>query len=128
MNEEKVRIIEATYNPEKTLAKVKVLKVDTGEEATWALLGDDFDSLIAQIIGKAFKYNDEYRTMLCDKIAGIEFTNIVKIDVENADVNEAKDKNLMELQHGHDAVDRYPFYELQQEAMEEATKGPSDES
>lgn len=123
MNEEKIKIIEATYNPEKTLAKVKVLKIASNKEVTWALIGDDFDSLIAQATGISFSFSDEQRLTICDKLKGLEFMNIVKIDVENADIDKAKDKNSLELQHGHDAVDRYPFYEIQQEAMEEAING-----
>ena len=123
MSEERVRVIEASYDEEKKLAKIKVLKIDKGEEATWALLWDDFDSFMAQASGKSLKYEDAQRSYLCNVMEGLEFTNVVKIDVENADVDEAKDKSLMDLQHGHDAVDRYPFYELQQEAIEEAMNG-----
>jgi len=127
MSEEKVRVIEATYNVEKSLAKIKVLKIDSGEEATWALLGDDFDSFMAQASGKSLKYRDDQRLYLCGVMEGLEFTNVVKVDVDNADVNEAKDKNMLELQHGHEAVDRYPFYEIQQEAIEEAMNGTKED-
>ncbi len=123
MSEEKVKIIEAEYNEEKDLAKIKVVKEDTGKEVTWALLGDDFDSFIAQITGRQLKYYAIQRKMLCENLIGIEFMNIIKVDVDNVDINKAKDKSSLELQHGHDVVDRYPFYEIQQEAIEEAMHG-----
>ena len=120
MNEEKVKIVEARYVVEKDLVKIKVIKIDTGEEVTWALLGDDFDYLVAQITGKPLKYDPLQRELVCKMLANKEFINRIEFDVNNTDIDKAKDKNIFELQHGHDAIDRYPFYEIQQEAMEEA--------
>ena len=57
MIEEKIKIIEASYNTDKELAKVKVLKVDTGEEVTWALTADSFDSFIGQITALTLEKN-----------------------------------------------------------------------
>lgn len=127
MIEEKVRIIDAEYNEEKDLAKIKVLKVDTGKEVTWALLGDDFDSFVAQMTGKPLKYYALQRILLCEVLKNKEFINRIEFDIDNTDINKAKDKNLLELQHGHDVVDRYPFYEVQVEAMEEAANGTQKE-
>ena len=64
MNEEKVKIVDASYDSEKLLAKVRVQKLDTKKEVTWALTGDSFDSLIAQITGRHLQYHNEQREML----------------------------------------------------------------
>ena len=125
MSQEKVKIIEARYNVEKDLAKIKVKKLDTGKEITWAIMGDDFDSFIAQITGKQLKYYAIQREMLCENIIGIEFLNQIEFDIDSVDVDKAKDKSSTELQHTHDLVDRYPFYEIQQEAIEESIRGTS---
>lgn len=123
MSEVKVKILEAKYDEEKDLVKIKVLKVETGKEVTWALLGDDFDSFVAQMTGKPLKYKPEQRPYLCFGIIGIEFINRIEFDIDNTDIDKAKDKGSLELQRGHDVVDMYPFYEIQQEAMEEAIHG-----
>ena len=120
MKNEKIKIIEANYDSEKKLAKVKVCSVDTGKNKTWALTGDSFDSLISQITGRSFQYDCEQREILCSQICGIEFMNMIEIDIENIDIEKSKDKNISELQHYHDTVDMYPFYEIQQEAIEES--------
>jgi len=127
MNQEKVKIIDASYNLDKDIAKIKVANLDTGKEVTWALLGDDFDSLIAQITGRQLKYYAIQREMLCKNIVGIEFINKIEFDVDSVDIDKAKDKTSMELQHTHDIVDRYPFYEIQQEAIEESIAKPDTE-
>ena len=120
MNEEKVKIINAEYIAEKDLAKIKVLKVETGKEVTWALLGDDFDSFVAQMTGKPLTYYSLQRKLLCEILKNKEFINRIEFDIDNTDIDKAKDKNLLELQHEHDIVDLYPFYEIQQETTEEA--------
>ena len=128
MSEEKVRIIDAEYDEEKDLAKIKVLKVDVGKEVTWALLGDDFDSFVAQMTGKPLKYYALQRKLLCEILKNKEFINRIEFDIDNTNINKSKDKNMLELQHGHDVVDLYPFYEVQQEAMEEAANGTQEEN
>lgn len=127
MNEEKIKIIEAKYDEEKDLAKIKVLKVDTAKEVTWALLGDDFDSLIAQMTGMPLQYYSSQRKLLCEVLKNKEFINRVEFDIDNTDLSKTKDKSRQQLLHGHDAVDRYPFYEIQQEALEESMQGTEDE-
>jgi hypothetical protein len=122
MSEEKVKIIDAEYDNDKSLTKIKVLKIDSGKEVTWALTGDDFDSLMSQITGKSLKYCASQREILCKHIINMECTNKVQIDIDNPDLDEAKDKNISELQHHHDTIDMYPFYEVQQEAIEESMK------
>ena len=127
MNEEKIKIIEASYDADKELAKVKVKKIETEKEVTWALTGESFDSLIAQIVGRQLTYHSSQRVFLCTEIVGLEFINTVKIDIDNPDVNEVKEKNISELQQYHDTVDMYPFYEIQQEAIEESMRQAEEE-
>jgi len=127
MSDEKVKIIEANYNIDKKLAKIKVKKVETNEEVTWALTDESLDSLIGQISGKVFKYSDEQRETLCKVILGIEFINKINIDIANADIDKSKEKSVAELQHHHDEMNRYPFYELEQEAIEETMKESQEE-
>lgn len=123
MSEEKVRIIEASYDADKDMAKIKVAQLETGKEVTWALLGDDFDSFVAQMTGKPLKYYPLQRETLCGILAGKEFINRIEFDIDHSDIEKSKDKNLLELQHEHDVVDKYPFYEVQVEAIEEAIHG-----
>jgi len=101
--------------------------LETGKEISWAILGDDFDSFIGQITGRQLKYYAIQREMLCKNIVGIEFVNQIEYDIDSVDVDKAKDKSSMELQHTHDVVDKYPFYEIQQEAIEESIAKPATE-
>lgn len=128
MSEDKVKIITATYDADKELAKVKVLKLDTDKEVIWALTAEGFDSLIGQISGKHFRFTPEQKIRLCQEIIGLEFNNQIKIDIDNPDVDGIKDRGRIELQHYHDTIDMYPFYEVQQEAIEEAMHGQEGET
>ena len=126
MSEEKIKILEADYNVDKELAKVKIKRIGSNKEDTWALTADSFDSLIGQITGTSLEYSPVQRALLCETIVGMELTNQIQIDIENADIESAKDKSMNDLKYGHDVVDMYPFYEIQQEAIEEATKPPQE--
>jgi hypothetical protein len=118
MTEEKIKIIEATYDLKKDLAKIKVEKIDGGKEITWALTGDSFDSLVGQITGIALSYYPPQRNLLCTKIVGLEILNQIEVDIENADVENVKERSETDFKHGLDVVDMYPFYELQEEVIE----------
>ena len=127
MSSDRVKIIEASYDADKDLAKIKVLKLDSNEEVVWALIGESFDSLVGQITNTSLEYLPQQRTLLCTRLANKEFINQIEIEIENADVDTAKDKSMDELRHSHDTIDKYPLYEIQQEAIEDA-KGLSEET
>lgn len=127
MNNERVKIIEAVYDGDKQFVKLKVEKIDTGNIVKWAMTADSFDSFIGQISTSSLTYTDEQRLVLCNEIINLEFFNKVKIDIDNPDIDKAKEKGVTELQHCHNAVDMYPFYEIQQEAIEEATQSKGEQ-
>ena len=122
MNNEKIKIIDASWDDKKHLAKVKIQKLETTKEEIWALTGESFDSLISQITGRNLQYHTEQRKTLCLKIIGLEFINTIEIDIDNTDVDSVKDKNVSDLQNYHNTMDMYPFYEIQQEVIEESRK------
>ena len=97
MNEEKVKIIEASYDVDKNMAKLKVENMDTGKQVTWALTGDSFDSLIGQITGKSLKYDSLQKHYICGSLRDKEFINRIEFDIDNPDVDSAKEKSIDSL-------------------------------
>ena len=120
MNTEKstrVKILDADYDEGRDIAKLKIKEIETEREITWALSGEDFDSLICQITKKSFSFSPAQKKVLCENIKGKEFNNIVKVDLEGHSPKDIKDEN--KLREFNTTLDKYPYQEIIESITEE---------
>ena len=116
---EQIEILSAEYNIELNLAKLKIKNIESNNELTWALTGESFDSLINQITNNSLKFSYEQRKLICSHIIGKKMYCVMKSDMTEGDLDAFKDDSLDKLQNFHDIIDQYPFYEIQQEILED---------
>lgn len=121
MNEEqtiKVKVIEVTYNRINNLFTMKVESIENQKSHTMAILGDDW--------GVNNKVSDEVINKFCEDMRGrIKDINIIVEDDTDEIVSMIDNKpsvSTFSLQHGHDNLDKYPLYEIEQMIREENDK------
>jgi hypothetical protein len=112
---ERIKILFAEYNVESDLAKLKITKIETGDNLTWALSGESLDSIINQLTNQSLIFSKEQREKLSPFLVGKTFYYVLNADMLVSDLEEIKDASLDKLQKFHDIIDQYPFYEIQQE-------------
>jgi len=79
---QKIEILQSTYDETKNILSLHVLDLDTQEKKKWVLSGEDFDSLINQIVKTSLTFSPEQRKKLCPTIVGKKLKNVIEIDVD----------------------------------------------
>jgi hypothetical protein len=80
---QRIKILKSSYEKDKNIVRLFVRDLDDQKEITWAISGEDFDSLINQMANTSLTFSPEQREVLMDNIIGKIVRNVIKIDLQS---------------------------------------------